>query len=99
MEGTVSESTAAVSSFPLSKLLPNLARNPASRPASSASTFNSSFELGFQRIAFRVSLVDRYTGCGDVVRMVNALPSERVTNWVKVYGRLGRLSRRAFRHD
>lgn len=32
------------------------------------------------------------------MRIVNALPSESVTSWVKVYGRFGRRSRRACRH-
>jgi hypothetical protein len=64
--------------------LPNLARKPASRPASSSSALSSSLDEGFHKGEFLVSRVDLYTGCGDVVRRVNALPSERVTSWVKV---------------
>lgn len=46
-----------------------------------------------------MSLLERYTGNGDVVRVVKALPSESVTSCVKVYGRFGRRRRRACRHD
>ena len=45
---------------------------------------------------FLTSFVVRYTGCGDVVRCRYELPSVRVTNWVKVYGRFGRRRRVAF---
>jgi len=44
-----------------------------------------------------MSLFDRYTGSGDVVRCIKALPSVSITSWVKVYGRLGRLIKVACR--
>jgi hypothetical protein len=44
-----------------------------------------------------VSFVLRYIGAGEVVRCRKVLPSERVTSWVKVYGRLGRRMRVAWR--
>lgn len=36
-------------------------------------------------------------GMGEVVRWVKVLPSERVTSWVKVYGRFGRRRSEAWR--
>lgn len=45
-----------------------------------------------------MSLVDLYTGTGEVVRCRNVLPSERVMSCVKVYGRFGRRRSVACRH-
>lgn len=78
--------------------VPNRARNPDNLPASSSSTFCKALELGFHKGAFLVSRVHLYTGCGEVVRIVNALPSESVTSCVKVYGLFGRRNSRAWRH-
>src|SRR5271168_2126112 len=77
-------SVEGVGSLPASNPRPKRALNPANRPASSSSTFSKSLELGLHNGAFCVSLVDLYTGKGDVVHIVKALPSESVTNCVKV---------------
>lgn len=76
---------------------PNFSLKTLNFPASSSSTLSSRWEDGFQRGLLRVSFIDLYSGAGEVVRWRNVEPSESVTSWVNVYGRLGRRRREAWR--